>query len=264
MWFGVPDGKHILSAGEPTVTAPKTLHCPYHFISSSRYAFSPNPGPAAVAEGQDHGSRLQAATEKWIRKLNGNPAKNPTAIGGPLFELMGDDPARCASELIGVMHGFLPSVLGNLLRAIATWTDDGNLWRIQEDYLAASQLQGYDRANDTLRDPLMRALQYRPVPDQLHRLVVANNQKLGDEKLKPGDRIVIGMGSASAELLEKGKTDVAWVFGGNYYGRKSGTHGCPGQKIAMGTMLGIAAALMSAGQLRAEPAALILTLDPED
>ena len=263
-WFGIPDGRQIIVAGEPTLDKPNTLHCPYHFIASSRYAFSPQPGPAAVAEGQDHGARLQAATEKWVRKLNGQASKNPTPIGGPMFALLGKDPARCASEIIGVMHGFLPSVLGNVLKSIAVWSDDGNLWRIQEDYLANTQQSGYKRADASLRDPLMRVMQYRPVPDQLHRLVVARKQKLGDQRLSPGDRIVIGMGSASAELLEKGKTDVSWVFGGNYRGPKRGTHGCPGQKIAMGTMLGIAAGLMSAGQFRAEPATLILTLEDPD
>ena len=76
---------------------------------------------------------------------------------------------------------------------------------------------------------------------------------------------MIGIGSASAELLDKGKTDVSWVFGGDYSGKYSGknnsAHGCPGKKIAMGVLLGVTTALLEAGQIRAEPAPLILTLE---
>ena len=274
-WFGIPDGSGIRAGGEPTVRAPDTLHCPYHFVASSRYAFSPNPGPAARAEGRDHGARLQASTEAWVRKINASPRlKNETPIGGKMFELMGNKPPQLASELIGVMHGFLPSTLGNLLKGIAVWTDDGNLWRIQEDYLASDASTRFGRANEAIRDPLMRVMQYRPVPDQLHRIAVARGMRLGKEKIEPGDTIVVGIGSASAQALDKGRADVTWVFGGDYgecdYKKKGnvekpsknyGTHGCPGRKIAMGTLLGITAALMEAGQIKAEPAPLILTID---
>ncbi len=259
-WFGIPNSREIHVGGEPTVDRPDTLHCPYHFISSSRYAFSPNPGPAAVDEGKDHGSRLQAATLKWVRRIKADPKKNPTPIGGELFRIMGDKPTQLASELIGAMHGFLPSTLGNLLKAIDMWSNDGNLWRIQEDYLNDGGVDPLTRANSAIRDPLLRALQYRPVPDQLHRIVVDRHVQLGREALEPGDTVVIGIGSASAELLEKGRADATWVFGGDYYGKNAGTHGCPGQKIAMGVMLGITAALLDAGQLRAEAPPLILTL----
>ncbi len=268
-WFGIPDGKRIQVAGEPTIKNPRTLHCPYHFITSSRYAFSPNPSAIVADEGNNHGSRLQATTEAWVRQLKGNPKKNPTPIGGPMFELLGHKPAQLASELIGVMHGFLPSTLGNVLRAVAVWTDDGNLWRMQEDYLAATAENTYARANAALRTPLMRTMQYRPMPAALHRLVVDRNVTIGGEKLGAGDVVVLGVDSASQELLDQGKTDVTWVFGGDYcpYDKKSkrsgkngATHGCPGQKIAMGVLLGITASLLDAGQITAEPAPLIFTV----
>jgi Dyp-type peroxidase family len=259
-WFGIPDGRHILRAGEPTLNKPDTLHCPFHFISSSRYAFSPHPGDAAIAEGQDHGDRLRIATEKWIREQLRKPPASPTPIGGPMIDLLGHDPARCASEIIGVMHGFLPSTLGNLLKAIMVWTDDGNLWRIQEDLLHAHAASAFDNARAAILDPLTRVMQYRPVPDQLHRLVVSEDVTLGKESLRSGEQIVLGLGSASAALLEAGKADATWVFGGPCSGRQATAHGCPGRKMAMGTMLGIVAALLDSGQLRAEPAPLILTL----
>jgi len=285
-WFGIPDGKRIRIAGEPTTSNPNTLHCPHHFVASSRYAFSPNPSEAVKAEGEDHGSRLHAATEAWIRerikKINASKRSytdtlSGTPIGGQMFEMLQHDPKRLASELIGVMHGFLPSTLGNLLKGMSVWIDDGTLWRLQEDYLADESLDAYSRATNSLQSSLFRVMQYRPMPDLLHRVSVARNLRLGGEQIRPGETVVLGVGSASAELLDKGKADPTWVFGGEYkdshyrQARKKagvpprndgnyGSHGCPGQKIAVGTLLGTIAAVMEAGQIRAEPAPLILTL----
>jgi len=194
-----------------------------------------------------------------------------------MFEMLQHDPKRLASELIGVMHGFLPSTLGNLLKGMSIWIDDGTLWRLQEDYLADESLDAYSRATNSLQSSLFRVMQYRPMPDLLHRVSVARNLQLGGEQIRPGETVVLGVGSASAELLDKGKADPTWVFGGEYkdshyrQARKKagvpprndgnyGSHGCPGQKIAVGTLLGTIAALMEAGQIRAEPAPLILTL----
>ena len=282
-WFGIPDGERIQVAGEPSTSDPDTLHCPYHFVASSRYAFSPNPSNAVQAEGEDHGSRLHAATEAWIRdrskklsssKQTYSDSLSGTPIGDKMFEMLEDDPSRLASELIGVMHGFLPSTLGNLLKGIGVWIDDGTLWRLQEDYLADATPDAFARANRALRVSLFRVMQYRPMPDLLHRVSVAQNLSLSGERVSAGETVVLGVGSASAELLDKGKADPTWVFGGDYprYALDSsgkpnkalsgnkGSHGCPGRKIAVGTMLGILAALMEAGQIRAEPAPLILTI----
>ena len=256
-WFGIPDGTFIKEAGEPGLD--DDLHCPYHFVASSRYAFSPNPGPAVEAEGRKHGSDLKKATKKWLE----TGATNTTPIGGKMLKMLrltGSDLDRLSSEIIGVMHGFLPSTLGNFLKAMNTWLEDETLWRLQQDYVGHSSRDSYRKAIDTLRVPAMKAMQYRPVPDQIHRTVVRDDLDLGGEQLHPGDRLVVGLGSASAELLEQGATDVKWVFGGERSGADYGSHACPARKIGLGTLLGMVAAVLEVGDLRPEPAPLVLTI----
>jgi Dyp-type peroxidase family len=113
------------------------------------------------------------------------------------------------------------------------------------------------RAEAALYEPLKRAMQKRPSPDMLWRTAVRDH-RLGEVDVRDGDRVFIGIVSALAEDADAGVTDVYPVFGGNRSEANPPLHACPAYEFAMGTMLGILAALMDKVRVEALPAPLIV------
>jgi cytochrome P450 len=161
-----------------------------------------------------------------------------------------------ASNLIGIMTGFLPPADGNLRLALNGWLEEKELWRVQHRLTSCSGDSAWDRASTTLRPALIRAMRERPAPDMVLRTAREDHQ-LGGLTIRSGEEIYVGIIGASQQDLDDGDTDSGYVvFGGNRDEKDAPVHACPGYKFAMGTMLGILSALFEKCRIEALPAPL--------
>jgi Dyp-type peroxidase family len=242
-WFSVPDDKFVerggwdwRSAGPPT--------CPGHFHSPSRYMFQPNPGPPASLAGQQHGQLLKAEIGKFF-EAGGKPQGK---IGKAIFEGYQGD--QRTSTLIGVMMGFLPTVDGNIRGALLEWVNNRSLWDYQLAYLADATEDRLERAMRVLMPKLEETLLLRPVPELVWRTALVPHF-IGPVEVRPGDRIVVSIVSATQECLSKGDDDGLYlIFGGKRSEKDHPTHACPAYKMAIGVMLGMLAGLLEFTKLR--------------
>ncbi len=258
-WFGVPDDTFVISGGWHRVPKVQPT-CPGHFHSPSRYMFQPNPGAEASAIGEAHGQELKCAVLDLVEAHRTASTKPKGPVAEALFEAFrycnNDDPSKrklkddlLASNLIGVMMGFLPTVDGNLRATLYEWVNDQSLWDHQLAYLAAEDKDAPGKARSALLPPLRRTMQLRPVPELTWRTALQDHT-LGSVKVRVGDRIVIGIVSATQQCLLDGDDDLYPLFGGHRKGGQPPTHACPGYDLAMGVLLGTLAALVETVSLR--------------
>jgi Dyp-type peroxidase family len=260
-WFDVPEGSSIEYGGwswEPV--SGRKPRCPGDFTAPSRYLFSPHPGPAASQYGRAHGAAASAGAASFVARMRGQESALQGVLSKAMFAVIAED-GRLARTLAGVMMGFLPTVDGNLRSVLYEWMQAGTLWRLQDALVADPDPDRHAAANRALRAPLMRAMQGRPVPDAVWRTAAADHD-LGGIHVRKGERIIIGIGSATQEDLEAGKLDVIPVFGGRRIAGQgdSPTHACPAYAMSMGILLGILGALLEAGTLRPTPSPTGLNL----
>lgn len=269
-WVGIPDGPMTVPGdgvapaapeyfvagggwdnGDPALRKPR---CPGDFMAPSRFVFYPDPEPVVQRYGIDQGRRLRAE----VTKLFAVQRPAPTArLMPPLFaEFPNDD--QLARTMVGVLVGFLPPTDANLRYALYEWIEEKTLWRIQ-DALAKATGSPFERARSALEWPLVDAMQKRPAPDLLWR-IATRDHRIGDEHVRAGDRVIVGVSSATAADRAAGINSAYPIFGGNRDAARHGTHACPAYKFAMGTMLAILAALLSRGRIEAEPSPLIVKL----
>jgi hypothetical protein len=270
-WFDLPDEHHTyVEPGGWDGTGNRKPRCPGDFTSPSRYIFSPRPSEAVKEYAVAQGQALRGAALEFVRAMRAKPpAELEKALNGPLSKAMFKDiknNEQLASTLIGVMMGFLPTADGCFRSVLHVWLTDRSLWRVQAN-LAYASGDDYTRAKNALEDPLKRTLQKRPVPDIVWRTAKVKHD-LGPVAVQPGERIVVGIVSATQEALAGGEVDVYPVFGGK---RSAGeategdpTHACPAYKAAMGVLLGMISALLDAGTLRPHPMPLVVVLSEED
>lgn len=271
-WFGFPDGPPPGGAGSADDCAiawggwswspdfRKKPHCPGYFTSPSRYCFFPDPSKTVAEFGRAQGQALHAAVRDYfVRMRQEDKARPPEQVlAARLFELIGDDD-ELARTVVGIMIGFLPPAEGNLRLSLYEWLDGKILWRVQRSLLTSEEMDPYVRANAAIRTPLMQAMQKRPAPDALWRLAV-QSADLNGTTVEEGDIVIAGLVSATMEDAGRGDVNVAPVFGGDRSAAVHPVHACPGQKFAMGTMLGILSALLECGRIEAMPAPLIVRL----
>jgi hypothetical protein len=214
-----------------------------------------------VAEfGRKQGQALHAAVRDYfarMRQANQSPPAEQI-LAANLFKLITDDD-ELARTLVGIMIGFLPPTEGNLRLSLYQWLDEKMLWRVQRSLLTSEEADLYIRANAAISTPLMQAMQKRPAPDTLWRLAVQETD-LNGTTVQPGDIVIAGLVSATMEDAGRGNINVRPVFGGDRSAAVHPVHACPGQKFAMGTMLGILSALLECGRIEAMPAPLIVRL----
>jgi Dyp-type peroxidase family len=240
-WFGVPDGKYVAYGGWHWRRDLPT--CPGHFHSPSRYMFQPNPGPQASLVGQQHGQVLKDAIGEFFKAGTEPEGK----LGKAIFEGYQGD--QRTSTLIGVMMGFLPTVDGNIRGALFEWINDRSLWDYQLAYLADKTEDSLKKAGRTLRRPLERTLLLRPVPELVWRTALERHS-LGPVEVRPGDRIVVSIVSATQECLINDEHGRYLIFGGKRSRNDHPTHACPAYKMAIGMMLGMLAGLLGSTRLR--------------
>ena len=123
---------------------------------------------------------------------------------------------------------------------------------------------GWQKTWAALGSELVAAMQQRPVPDTLHR-VTTSAVKIDDDEIPAGATVVIGVGSASRELAERGglqpgnyEQALELVFGGVYGNADQPAHACPGMRMAMGTLAGIFCALLERRGWQEHDAPLVL------
>jgi hypothetical protein len=135
---------------------------------------------------------------------------------------------------------------------LSQWLESQQLWRYQrwlygetteDDALREKLMSGGATEQDLRSGPLLQgvvdALTTAAVPDLLHR-VATGERKLGDVTVMPGDRVVVSLASAALHRRQYGDPD-AWalLFGGDSDLSDHPTHACPGQKMAIGVLLGM-------------------------
>lgn len=270
-WFGVPDdpraavsgsdgcAPHHVDAGGWSWLPPgeRKPRCPGDFMSTSRYCFYPDPAPAVVDYGQRQGQALRAAVTAHFQDLR-RRGKDPYAPIAKLLTRMFSSDDEIARTIIGVMTGFLPPTDASLRWTLYDWLEERTLWRHQHSFLAAEG-SPYERARDTLMEPLIRAMQKRPQPDMLWRTAVRDHA-LGGLRVQEGDRLFVSITSATAEDMAAGIASAYPVFGGDRRDDPHPLHACPAYQAAMGTMLGMIAALLEKGRIETLPGPLLVKL----
>jgi len=271
-WFGIPDEPatppgqpraptaafHVIEGGWSWLPMPRQPHCPGDFMSPSRSIFYPDPGAEVRKHGQAHGQALRRAVRDLFAEMKATDREPEARLALKMFRMI-DDPDQLARTIVGAMMGFLPPADGNLRGTLYDWIEGRTLWQVQRALLAAPGAPSWERAAGALLGPFVRAMQRRPAPDSVWR-TVKKTDELGPLTVLAGERVHVGIVSATAELAEAGESDVYPIFGGDRCREDHPTHACPGYKFAMGTMIGILAALLEGGRIQAMPAPLIVTM----
>ena len=240
--------------------------CPGDFIAPSSYIFYLDPIAGFIRRGQRDGKALRAAAAiHYEKRLRADPPNVPHApIAAAVFKAFRDrDDAAdmIARTMIGIMMGFLPPAEGCLKGTLYEWLKHGTLWRIQHELLALDPAArgSYGAVSEVLRKPLVEAIKKRPAPDALWR-TATKATTLGEAKVEPGDKIYLGIASATAEAVGTGYDAIYPVFGGDRSAANHPTHACPAFKFAMGVLTGALCALLEVGRIENLPAPLIVTI----
>ena len=302
-WFGIPDPaqQHVERGSwrREGIRDGDRPRCPGDFMAPSRYMFYPDPNRAVQHYGRRLGVRLHDAVfgmfkERYDRAVAAGRDEpvHAAEITDEMFEVvlldkLGPDPSDAevtarvdllTRNVIGAMTGMLPPTDGNLRGALHGWLKDKSLWRVQHGLATAPGETPYERAWNGLLEPLKAAMQKRPSPDIVWRTANATH-KIGEDgertKVRKGEKLFVGIVSATMQDLEKetagvepiyggnpghqeAKGDVYPVFGGDRAAQPHPIHACPGYRMAMGTMMGILFALFEKGRIEALAAPLMV------
>ena len=244
-WFAIPDGKEVTFDGGPS-----RGQCPDDLFANARYVFSPNPTAFVRNEGQERGRIFGRATLDYVQRAIAYGAVPADTLLEALANasLPHEDIARV---LAGAVHGFVGPTTATLLNSVNAWLESELLWRHQQALLlrrTSPTLDGLPAAEAALLEPLIAGMQRDPFPYVLHRTALRETT-LGDVAVKPGERVVLGLISATQD--EPGHLDV--LFGGDRGRADRPTHACPGREMAMGVMLGILSELLGSYDLAPHP-----------
>jgi len=242
-WFGLPDAQgRFMTPGAGPAGPNDPASCPGSFMSVSRYLFSsPHPSPELEQLAQGQGKIIRERVGGWLADTVQDPRRR-----GPLTQAVlaalpaGSDLDLQTRTLAGVMLGFPPTVLGNLVGVLVSWARSGKLWELQ---LALKRAAPDDTvavpfavADGLLAAPVLDTMALAPVPYAIWRMPGDNRPaSLGDIPIRDADtRLVLGLGAAAGQ-------ERMLMFGGQ---RGDTVHACPGYAMAMGVMVGVLAALM--------------------
>lgn len=267
--------------------------CPGDFLAPSRDAFYPQPNHAAQDYAKDHGRRILEAGRAFVRKyhdsdkmpgdLSKQMAAAIRATDHPYYKRADWLPSvdehspadnLLASNIIGMMMGMLPPIDGNLRGILYEWLSERTLWRHQGALWRATDGKpgpvSFKQAK-VLCEPIARAMCKRPGPDLLYRRATKDYLLEGSgpdagRSGKAGDIVIVSLVSVTHRSLRKREPDISMIFGGNRTNVPAHTengeafHACPAQKMMMGAIIGIMAALLNVGRIRSMPSSLIVEL----
>ena len=243
-WFGLPDGVVMVTGRirEKDITAP--ARCPGDFSYTSAAVFKPKPDCMVAIAGQALGQLLKGAVTQFIAKHRAAGTVPQAELSRAIFEAFraGEEDDLIGRTIIGVMMGFLPTTFFNLFFAVGEWSQTGTFKTLQQR-LKENTEPAFDRARNVLQEPLIQAMQRKPMPDVVWRTAV-NKHTLGGVEINPGDMIHINIMKATQADQQAGNTDAFPIFGGNRKAHPHPQHACPGYALAMGVMLATVNALM--------------------
>ncbi|MEL4177430.1 hypothetical protein [Roseateles sp. PN1] len=252
-WFGLPDQRLMWGTEWHAASDTPAPRCPRDFIAVSRYVFGPHPSPVVEKTASKKGQALQAAVRQWLAAQTPGAKLPPLsqAIAEALAPLSQQDPDIIPRTLTGIMLGFPPTVHGNTLACLGAWVMSKKLWDVQQDWPVAPATtppaQLYSRAVSALRPTLLATMVGRPVPNMVWRTARKAHQ-LGLVEVQQGETLIVGIASATQQNPREHYT----MFGGDRRDavKPAPLHACPGYAMAMGVMMGVAAAVLEAGTLR--------------
>ena len=135
-------------------------------------------------------------------------------------------------------------------RCIGGWLAEGVFWRIQEAYVGLQDKASldflYEDKGGFLAAAVIEAFQTAPVPFALHRRVKANREVSPGIVATPDTAVVVLTTSVGNELHARPSLDTAALFGGVFHPGKplgAAVHACPGREMALGVIMGLAAAV---------------------
>lgn len=291
IWYGLPDNQTFHEGGwtwqPPEKRSPPGPRCPGDFLSPSRNAFYPRPTKTVNGFADLHREAVRQGSLDFVKKHRQKP--RPPGLGRiaeKMFAAFPNSPADdkiLARNLVGTMIGAIPPMDGNLRGILLEWLLERTLWRHQAalrhalgDQLASTNPQ---KACDILKGPVSKAMCRRPAPDLIYRTAIGEttleasggrSTAADNVAIKEGDLVVVSLVSASQRSLDLDEYpdgDVSIVFGGERRDAWEGqidpqypVHACPAQKLAMGAIMGILAALLDVGRIQALPASLIVRI----
>ncbi len=254
LWFGFPDPSVMRMGGTAAMSGPLPC-CPDDFRVVSGYIFQAQPtvaqSQAAVARGALIAAAGAAFTTARKTALRGGALPNPTLIDTLLSAgYMGGDDDATSRAWIGAVSGFTVPTGGSFARCIGDWLAAGVFWRIQEAYVGLQNKASldflYEDKGGFLAAAVIEAFQTAPVPFALHRRVKANREVSPGIVATPDTAVVVLTTSVGNELHARPSLDTAALFGGVFHPGKplgAAVHACPGREMALGVIMGLAAAV---------------------
>jgi hypothetical protein len=236
LWFGLPDGVAMVTGGIRPSGIASPSHCPGDYALPSGFIFIPKPDAVTTSAGQTSGQLLKETVTRFVAAHRAAGTLPTANIARAIFETFPNEDELVGRTIIGVMMGFLPTTYFNLVHAVSEWWPSGTFKALQQR-LKESREPGFPRARSVLEQPLMQAMQRKPMPDAVWRTAVKKH-KLGTVDVNPGDKIYVNIAKATQADQQAGNTDVFPIFGGNRSAHPHPQHACPGYELAMGVMLG--------------------------
>jgi Dyp-type peroxidase family len=253
--FGFPDETVMRKGGTAEMSGPLPC-CPDDFRAVSGYIFEAQPTDAQVQAALGRGALIAGAGAAFAKARRealdkGEPPQR-TLMDALLHDRYMDGDLDATSRAwIGAVNGFTVPTGESFERIVGTWLETGDFWRLQEAYGALPDKASLDflEQNKTagfLAKAVIETFQMAPVPFALHRRVKANRVLRPGVVATPDTAVVVLTTSVGQELLDAQKLDYAALFGGEFDLAKppgAAVHACPGREMALGVIMGLAAAV---------------------
>lgn len=265
-WFGIPDFAELMNdAPEPPpafavpkqpATPDKLLpaRCPVDLQRISQYVFHPNPTDVLEKDAMQRGASVREAGDRFVRQ---RPGPSPLLDYLDEHGYSGDRNAA----VVGALNGFSAPTSANCVSVLVQWAELGVLQRWQSWYATESREQDLEQAltasGSALPDPrhplvadVLSRMMARSIPDLLYRTATREVRLAPDVTVAQGERVVVSLGSAAIDARAFDPAGYWTVlFGGDRLAASYPAHACPGQPMALGTILGVAAAVLGERQL---------------
>jgi hypothetical protein len=258
-WFGFPD-ENAMQKGGSALASTGVACCPDDFRMVSNYVFGPQPTDVMSTFAQRRGRLVAKAARAFTRAATAAMAPigaDKSSESDVLIEhllrkdYMGRNEDAIARAWIGGVNGFTVPTGEGFLLIMNAWLQSQAFWRLQQAYHPAVSSGSLEflRAGPPsgfLFREVIQTMQQSPVPFLLHRRVKKAHDVSPGVRATPDTPVVLNLTSAGAEALENGDLDPSVLFGGAYRadkGPRDPVHACPGQEMAWGVIMGLAAAL---------------------
>ncbi len=242
-WFGLPN--QSIDFGGPETENP---HCPIDLIRGSFYVFWPHPTQHVAQSSRVRSKALLDAMLVFVTQ--GGAGQNGTLLKHLQSQSPRPTNEFIATSVVGACFGFAGPTSGSFRAVLYDWIRTGKLWRMQQR-LRRLGAYNHSQVRVIMEQPVLDSLAVRVAADLLHRVTVKQTN-LGAVSVDPGKRIVISLRSAAEDDPQRKRY---FLFGGDYSSTQDALqplHSCPGQRMALCTIMGALAALMSFDEIRPE------------